>query len=160
MDVEERVLPGVGLAHDFKTRLGRRIGVVSLRSGERELVLYDEQDSDCASDRIVLSWAEASLIAGLLGATPAVASLDEQHGDLDGITSRRIPIPPGSPYDGRVLGDTRARTRTGASIVAVVRGSQLLPSPRPDAGLLAGDVLVVVGTPAGTDAVADLLRNG
>jgi TrkA domain protein len=160
VDVEERVLPGLGLAHDFGTQDGRRVGVVSRRTGERELVLYDRNDQDCASDHLVLTNREAELLAGLLGTTPVGTDLDSEHQDLAGVTSKRIPIPPGSPYDGRVLGDTRARTRTGASIVAVVRGGQVLPSPRPDAGLRAGDVLVVIGTPAGTAAVADLLRHG
>ncbi|MFC6936914.1 cation:proton antiporter regulatory subunit [Actinomadura yumaensis] len=53
---------------------------------------------------------------------------------------------PRLPYDGRPLGDTQARTRSGASIVAVVRSGQVHASPRPDFVFAAGDTVVVVGT--------------
>ena len=66
----------------------------------------------------------------------------------------------GSPYDGRSLGDTRARTRTGASIVAVVRHGQVVASPRPDFVFHPDDIVVVVGTADGTAAVARLLVEG
>lgn len=63
----------------------------------------------------------------------------------------------GSRYDGRPLGDTKARTRTGASIVAIVRGEQVLASPGPAELLSAGDVLVVIGTDDGITAVRQLV---
>ena len=62
--------------------------------------------------------------------------------------------------DGRTLGDTQARTRTAASIVAVVRGPSVHASPRPDFRFSAGDIVVVVGTKEGADAVAELLAHG
>ncbi len=79
---------------------------------------------------------------------------------VEGLVSEQIPILAGSPYDGRTLGDTRARTRTGASIVAVVRDGDVIASPRPDFGFRAGDVVVVVGTAEGTEAVATILAGG
>ncbi|GAA1382809.1 cation:proton antiporter regulatory subunit [Catellatospora chokoriensis] len=62
-----------------------------------------------------------------------------------------------SPYAGRRLGDTRARTLTGASIVAVVRGDSVVASPRPDETLRAGDVLVVIGTHEGIAGVQSII---
>jgi TrkA domain protein len=58
------------------------------------------------------------------------------------------------------MGDTQARTRTGASIVAVVRDREVVPSPRPDFVFRHGDVVVVVGTAEGTQAVSDILNDG
>jgi TrkA domain protein len=58
---------------------------------------------------------------------------------------------PGSPFDGRTLGDTRARTLTGCSIVAIVRGSDVVPSPSPADQLRAGDVLVAIGASSGLE---------
>jgi len=159
-DIEEQVLPGRGLIHTFRTAGGRRVGVITLRNGERELVVYERNDPDCVVDRIPLGADEATTMAGMLGATPLSAQLDEDHRDLDNVVSRRLPIPADSPYNGRVLGDTRTRTRTGTSIVAIVRAGQVIPSPTPSTGLRSGDVLVVVGTKAGTDAVEDLLAHG
>ncbi len=55
----------------------------------------------------------------------------------------------GSPFAGRPLGDTRARTLTGCSVVAIVRGSDVVPSPGPEDLLRARDVLVAIGSPEG-----------
>ena len=44
MDVEQFALPGIGLRFEITTKAGRRIGVVSHRSGLRELVIYDPED--------------------------------------------------------------------------------------------------------------------
>jgi K+/H+ antiporter YhaU regulatory subunit KhtT len=39
MDIQETALPGVGLRHDFTTRGGRQLGVVSYRTGRRDLLM-------------------------------------------------------------------------------------------------------------------------
>jgi TrkA domain protein len=44
--------------------------------------------------------------------------------------------------------DTQARSRTGVSIVAVLRAQTAFPAPTPDSGFQAGDTAVVVGTPS------------
>jgi TrkA domain protein len=46
VDVNQTPLPGVGLRYDFTTRSGRQIGVVSHRSGRRDLLVYDRKDPD------------------------------------------------------------------------------------------------------------------
>ncbi len=67
--VEEEVrLPGVGLRHDFQTRSGRRVGVVSHRTGRRDLVVYDTRDPDACSEVVKLATDEADALAELLGA--------------------------------------------------------------------------------------------
>ncbi|RVX41368.1 TrkA family protein [Nonomuraea polychroma] len=58
------------------------------------------------------------------------------------------------------MGAARVRTRTGASIVAVVRGGQVYASPAPDFVLAAGDLVVVVDGAEGVNAVADILARG
>jgi TrkA domain protein len=55
------------------------------------------------------------------------------------------------------LGDTHARTETGVSIVAIVRGSEVIASPRPSQDLQNQDILVAVGTRPGLDALAEIL---
>lgn len=150
----------MGLVNAFRTSSDRRIGVVTLRNGDRELVVYDKRDPDRVADRVTLTSEEATTLSGMLGAIPLATMLEEEHRDLADVVSRRLTIPPDSPYNGRVLGDTRTRTRTGTSIVAVVRSGQVIASPTPKTGLRSGDILVVVGTKAGTDAVEDLLAHG
>ncbi|EFC79390.1 cation:proton antiporter regulatory subunit [Parafrankia sp. EUN1f] len=160
MNVEETGLPGIGLRHDFSTRAGRRVGVVSHHSGRRVLVVYDAQDPDSCAESITLTPEESDVLSELLGAPHIVEKLADISRAFAGLVGDQITIVAGSPYDGRLLGDTRARTRTGASIVAVVREQQVLASPRPDFRLQAEDVVVVVGTPENTAAVGDLLRSG
>jgi TrkA domain protein len=59
---------------------------------------------------------------------------------------------------GRGLGDTKARTRTGASIIAIVRGTEIIASPTPETILEVDDVLVTVGTRKGLDDLVAILE--
>jgi TrkA domain protein len=79
---------------------------------------------------------------------------------MDGVNTRQLPVGENSPYDGRTLGETRMRTRTKASIVAVMRAGQAIPAPGPDFVFTGGDVLIVVGTSEGLDSAADILKDG
>jgi TrkA domain protein len=160
VDVEEVALPGIGLRYDFATRSGQRVGVVCHRNGRRDLVIYDLDDPDSSRDVLQLTDDEGDVLAELLGAPRIVERLADLHKEVEGLISEQIPIGSGSPYDGRTLGDTQARTRTGASIVAVARAAQVHASPRPDFRFVSGDIVVVVGTKEGADAVAELLARG
>jgi TrkA domain protein len=68
-----------------------------------------------------------------------------------------VAIPAGSTFVGRPLGDTKARTRTSASIVAVLRDREVIASPGPSFVFDANDVVVVVGTRQGVDGVTAIL---
>ncbi|WP_061291204.1 MULTISPECIES: cation:proton antiporter regulatory subunit [Herbidospora] len=160
MEIEQTALPGIGLKHEFTTHTGRRIGIVSHRSGRRDLIIYDRDDPDRACESVQLTDEEADALVELLGAPRIVQRLNALHREVEGLVSVQIPVTPSSPYDGRTLGDARIRTRTGASVVAVVRGDQVHASPTPDFGFRAGDVVVVVGDAENTAAVADILADG
>jgi TrkA domain protein len=160
VDVERTTLPGIGLRHTFTSERGRRVAVISHRSGRRDLVIYDRTDPDTATETVSLSRDEADGMAELLATSRIEERLAELGRQVDGLTSEQIAITPGSPYDGRTLGDTHARTRTGASIVAVVRDGEVIASPRPDFRFHGGDVVVVVGTADGTAAVTEILTDG
>jgi TrkA domain protein len=160
VDVEETALPGVGLRYEFTTAAGRRIAVVSRRTGQQELVLYAEDDPDRAGVVVSLTATEADTLAEILGAPRIVEHLSDLHRQVEQLVVEQMEVPSGSVYDGRPLGDTRARTRTGASIVAVVRGAEVFASPRPDFPLRGGDVLVLVGTDEGVRGVAQILARG
>ncbi len=53
----------------------------------------------------------------------------------------------GSTQLGRTIGDLGVRSETGASILAVVRGDEVIPNPGADLALQAGDAVGVLGTP-------------
>ena len=160
MDVVRTALPGIGLRYEFETQKGRRVGVVTHRSGRRELVIYDLDDPDSASEDVVLTSEEANVLSDLLGTSRIVERLAELERQTVGLVSKQVRIGHGSLYDGRTLGDTQARSRTGASIVAVVRQGEVIASPRPDFRFEAEDAVVVIGTQDGTDAVEALLTDG
>jgi TrkA domain protein len=65
-----------------------------------------------------------------------------------------------SPFAGKKLGDTKARTLTKSSIVALLRGAAVMPSPTPADPLEAGDIVVAVGTQKGLEKLGSLLADG
>ncbi|MEU4424020.1 TrkA C-terminal domain-containing protein [Actinoplanes sp. NPDC024001] len=154
MTVERTVLPGVGVAHAITTRASQRAGVVCHLDGRREIVLYDPEDGERAICLLVLEADEAHRVADLLSATVTVDRLAELEQELTGVIAARVRLPAGSPFDGRPLGETRARSRTGVSIVAVVRDGEVIVGPAPGFVLRCGDLLAVVGA---RGAVADLV---
>ncbi len=159
IQIDKTALPGIGLRYEFMTAQGRRVAVVSHRSGRRELAIYDTVDPDACREVLVLSDEEGDALAELLGAPRIVERLTDMHRDLGGLETTQIVVPAGSRFDGRPLGETQARTRTGASIVAVVRNGEVIASPRPDFVFEADDVVVVVGTDEATAAVARILES-
>ncbi|HKS45482.1 MAG TPA: TrkA C-terminal domain-containing protein [Amycolatopsis sp.] len=160
MNVEVTPLPGIGVRKDFAIRNGRRVGVVTHRDGQIELIVSRTDDPDACLAALPLTVDEAAALANLLGAPQLVARLTEEHRELPGISTRQLPIKANAPFDGRTLGDTAMRTRTGVSVVAVMRAGQVHPSPTPDFTFTAGDLLVAVGTAEGLDAAQKILKNG
>ena len=156
-EVTETQLPGVGVRHEFTTSAGERLAVLTHRTGRREIAVYDKADPDVCTTVLRLSPDETRTLAELLGGFPvseAVAAVQQQ---LEGVAIDWITIRPGFAETPSTIGDGRLRTRTGASVVALVRSGATLPAPGPDEALEEGDVVVAVGTPDGLRRLRDLL---
>ncbi|HSK79485.1 MAG TPA: cation:proton antiporter [Thermoanaerobaculia bacterium] len=67
-------------------------------------------------------------------------------------------VEPEGPAAGRSLRDLDLRKRTGATILAVVRGERPITSPSPDLLLEAGDDLVLMGSHAAIESAFDTLE--
>lgn len=158
-EIEETRLPGLGVRYEFRTARGSRLGVVHHRTGRRELLVYDPEDPDTCRDVIALDEEDSRTLAELLGAS-RVAEQVERLQQVEGLAIDWLPIPAETPFAGKTIGDTRARTQTGVSIVAVLRGDRAFPAPGPDFGLESGDTILVVGTPRGIEELAVILRSG
>ena len=158
--LNETSLPGVGVRVEFTSDEGRRVGVVHLRSGERELFVCAPADPDAVAFNLRLSDDESHALADALGGSSIVESLHDMSQQIEGLAIDWLTVEDGSPLAGTSIGEARVRTRTGASIVASVRAGEAHPAPAPDFEITAGDVLVVVGTPEGISAVRNILRGG
>lgn len=158
MDVERTELPGIGVRFEFETKRHVRLGIVAHREGRRDFIIYDPDDPDSMLDCIVFSADESAAIGELLGGARIVEKLNRLHHEIDNLVSRQLLVDATSPYAERPLGDTRARTRTGASIVAIVRIDGVETGPPPSAVLHVGDRLVTIGTQEAVDAVDRILR--
>jgi len=67
-----------------------------------------------------------------------------RHADLQ-LELQWVELPAGSPVAGRTIGELRIRTRTGASVVALLRSGKLIPNPGADLQFEAGDRMAVIG---------------
>ena len=158
--VRESHLPGVGIRYEFTTRSGQPIGVVSHRSGRRELFVGDPGDPDRFRRVAELSEDDSRTLAEMLGVSQiAQEMMDLQH-SVEGLAIDWLPLDPDSPWTRHTIGEVQFRTRTGVSVVAVLRGGEAFPAPGPDFVLEPGDYLVVVGTARGIEAAVELMHHG
>jgi len=155
-EITETVLPGVGVRHEFVTTGGDRVAVVTFRTGRRELALYDADDPDACHTVLRLSGDDTKVLGDLLGTSQvSEAVLGAQR--LEGLAIDWLTVGAGSPAVGASIAEGQYRTRTGSSIVAIVRGATTIPAPEPSTTFAAGDVVVAVGTPEGLSALRALL---
>jgi TrkA domain protein len=156
VDLEETLLPGVGVRYRLRTRSGEVLAIVLGRDGTAEVAVYDRRDPDRARGVLRLQPDEVDAVAEVLGAPRLTQRFADLSREVPGLESGRFPIRGGSRFAGRPLGDTRARTLTGCSIVAIVRDADVVPSPSPGDLLHPGDVVVAIGSARG---LADLERH-
>jgi TrkA domain protein len=159
-EIREVKLPGLGVRYEFTTQEGKRVGVVSHRSGRKELYLADRGDPDAFKRMLGLSDKDARTLAEMLGGSRVAEELAELQQQIEGLAIDWLPLRNDSPFVGRTIGDARIRTRTGVSVVAVLRGENAIPAPGPELSLEPGDYLVVVGTTRGIEEVVELLHRG
>ena len=158
MDVTETLLPGVGIRYEFQTRDGQHLGIIVHREGNAEFIEYERDDPDASRVLATVDEDEAEVIAEILGAPRFARKLADLTREIPGLHSEPIRLPTTSSFVGRQLGDTHCRTVTGASIVAIVRGDEVISSPAPNQLLLAGDTLVTIGTASGIRRVRALFE--
>ncbi|MFC7988855.1 cation:proton antiporter regulatory subunit [Streptomyces pilosus] len=148
-------LPGIGVRYDLATREGRRLSVIAHLDGSRTLNTYRSDDPDATALSLRMTAEEAGAVIDAV--MPAHHSPNLLATAELGLVAERVELPAGSYWSGRRLGDTRMRTDTGVSVVAVLRRTEAVPSPGPDFRLAGGDTLIVIGTREGVGAAAGIL---
>ena len=89
-------------------------------------------------------------------ANPHGAARGKLYG-LDGLEVERLEVRDGSTAIGRSLADLALRRTTGATVLAVQREGNVLPSPAGEFCLARGDIIVVMGVASAIDSVLALM---
>lgn len=153
-------LPGVGMKHEFSTDDGRVVGVVHHRTGKRELFVCESADPEVAVLNVTLTEDDSHALSDALGGSEVVENLAHLQQQVEGLAIDWLPVAEDSAYANRTIGDARIRTRTGVSVVAIIRDEKAFPAPEPTFEILPADTLVVVGTADGIEQVEDILSVG
>jgi K+:H+ antiporter subunit KhtT len=157
-DVRETKLPGVGVRHEFTTDDGDDVGVLVHHDGRREILVYDSDDPDACTTLVNLTANDTRTLSELLGASQVTEAVEAVQQSIEGLAIEWIQLTEDSPAVGTTIADGAYRTRTGASVVAVMRGDRSVPAPDPGFRFERGDVVVAVGTTDGLAALRELMR--
>lgn len=156
MKVFETQLPGVGRRYTLTFPSGGEFVVVLNNDGRRQTYWREESDSD-GRELFEATESQARKIAEIFDGTyfhPVEEDLDDAFEDA---RIKWVQIGQNSPVADTSIRETRLRSRTGVSILAIQRGDRTIANPDPDTEIRADDTLVVVGTDEAYDALADVL---
>lgn len=157
MDIFETKLPGVGMRYEFTTEAGDRVGVVVRRDGKRDVAIYDRVDPDSCRGTVELSEGDSGRLAELLGGTNIIERVDALRHTVEGLAIEWVTMPPARGLTNKTISDGKIRTRTSASVVAVIRGDHAVPGPGPNFEFIAGDVVLLMGDGEAVAAATTIL---
>ena len=158
-EIREVRLPGVGVRLELSTEAGEDLAVIVHRGGQRELMVYDQGDPEKCTTVLHLTDRETRALSEMLGGATVNEVTTAVVQDVDGLAINWLAVPENSPLAGRSIGEGMLRSRTGVSIVAVVRGPETIPGPGPDLVLDHDDVLVAVGSDEGLEELRRMLSD-
>ncbi|AXG07575.1 potassium transporter TrkA [Haloplanus rubicundus] len=146
MRVYESEVPGVGRKFELELTGGKSAVVVVHHDGRCELFRRDGPDAD--GEKILdLKGEQANRLGSILeGAYFESVDVDSLSVPLGDAIIEWIEVVDDSPVAGTTLGESRIRTETGTSIIAIQRGEETISNPPPETELEPGDLLVAVGT--------------
>jgi TrkA domain protein len=96
-------------------------------------------------------------LSELLGAGRVTETVSTVRQQIEGLAIEWIDVGTTSPAIGHTIAELQLRTRTGASVVAVIRGDTTVPAPEPDLEFAPRDVVVAVGTDEGLATLRSIL---
>ena len=147
VDIRRVKLPGVGVLHTFHTQSGGKVGVITHRSGQNDLVAFSDIGTDDVTKvSLRLDDDEAHTLAELLGGTRITESLSRLD-EIPGLSIDWFSVDYEHYIAGKRLGEIAGHGVVGLTVVAVVRGDSANAAPSSDFVVFPGDTLVVAGTP-------------
>lgn len=160
IEVREATLPGIGKKYVMPLRVGGNLAIIVRPDGERQVFHFlDDEDRPC--DVIKVDRDEAQQVANLLGrAMVGAPELDKLELVLGALEIEWVRLNDDSHLAGRTLADSELRRRTGASVVAVIRGDDAIPNPPIDTVFEPDDMLLLIGDDEQTDSARRLIERG
>lgn len=146
MKISVSQLPGIGQKILMKTAEDNMLVIIVHHTGKRELYFFDDADSDEADFAMDLTPDETrELAAQLLGATYQPADIDKIRMFKKQIIIDYIKLKENSSLVNKTIEESDIRNKTGATIIGIVQGEDVIAIPEPDTVLKAGDVLMSIG---------------
>ena len=100
-----------------------------------------------------------ALNSEIIETTQQIIDMGERFRHSDRLRTYEFEVADGTPAAGRSIGELQFRQKTGATIVAVRKGEDILLSPGPQLPLEAGDILVVACELSQLEQVSRLLSD-
>lgn len=160
MTVYETDVPGVGKKFEVEIGGDQRLVLLLHHDGKREV--FHKPDSNADAERLfTLSGERARKVGAILqGAYFQPVETSEVEVPLGEAIIEWLDVEEGSSLVGQSLAEAHVRQRTGASIVAIQRGSETLPNPGPEETIDADDILVTLGTREELTELETLVADG
>ncbi|MEO0139837.1 MAG: cation:proton antiporter regulatory subunit [candidate division WOR-3 bacterium] len=147
MKVRETDLPGVGKRYTLELQSGWEITLIIHNTGRREIYIIEpeEEEPKCV---LSLTEDEAKDLGFLLaGTTYQSVSPERMEFIMKEMVMEWVKVGKNSNLVNKTLVNAQIRERTGTSILAILRGKDMIVNPDPHKTVIKeGDILVVVGT--------------
>ncbi len=147
MRFRETDLPGVGKRYTLELEDGSELTLIIHNTGRRELYIIeeDEEEPTCV---ISLTEDEAKELGFLLaGTTYQPVSPEKMELIMKEMVMEWVKVGKNSRLVNKTIAESQIRKKTGASIVAIMRGNDMIVNPDPHTvKIQEGDILVMAGT--------------
>lgn len=157
VNIEESELPGVGKKYTLTgTESGDTFAIIVHIGGRREVYRFPKGKDEC--DAVFEFGDEEAKKAGaiLSGAYFTPQATEKLEMALKGIVIEWVDVKAGAPLAGSSLRDAQLRTRTGITVIAVLRAGTTHANPPPEFDVRPGDTIVAVGLPEQVQALRRL----
>ncbi len=159
MEIKTGDLPGVGKRYTFTTADGNHIVVILHQSGYREIYHFAGPDEDEPDLIVKLTDEEARQLGTILmGVDYQPVTDDRVELLLKSVRIEWVKVCPESELANQKIIDSRLRSKTGATIIGIQRGKDMIGSPDINERILPGDTLMVVGNREQTKKVDELCQ--
>lgn len=151
------LLKDVGI---LATEKGSGIEVLSLAKAKDFVAQYNQTQKMVKARQDVADWGKRQIkeTAEMVEKLQFIIESASQIRGKSIFEPFEIEVPADSPVIGKTVTDTHFWHNTGGTIIAIRRGDELILSPGPYAGFLAGDIFYVIGSEEAFAAATALIK--